>query len=90
MARVDPEEDRCGPRGTPLARDVGVHREGESFYTLRHVFCTWAQERGDGEAVDRIMGTQPTRCELTTEVSFRKPDDYVSRTTFAESPTGRW
>lgn len=43
-------------RFTKLARDVGVHRDGESFYTLRHNFSTWAQETGDGEAVDRIMG----------------------------------
>jgi integrase len=41
---------------TELCRDVGVDRSGESFYTLRHCFSTWAQETGDNDAVSLIMG----------------------------------
>jgi integrase len=43
---------------TELCREVGVDRVGESFYTLRHCFSTWAQELGDNDAVSLIMGDE--------------------------------
>lgn len=41
---------------TALMKKVGVHRSGTSFYTLRHVFRTIADEALDRVAIDLIMG----------------------------------
>ena len=40
----------------PGIRRVYVDRPGQSFYLLRHGFSTWAQELGDIDAVNLIMG----------------------------------
>src|SRR5262249_15043655 len=39
-----------------LMRQVGIHKQGRGFYTLRHVFRTIADEVPDRAAIDRIMG----------------------------------
>lgn len=39
-----------------LMKEVGVHKPGIGFYTLRHIFRTVADETLDRPAIDRIMG----------------------------------
>jgi hypothetical protein len=41
---------------TRLVRKFGTHRDGISFYTLRHVFRTVADAARDPVAIDLIMG----------------------------------
>ncbi|HVC97956.1 MAG TPA: hypothetical protein VND64_30070 [Pirellulales bacterium] len=39
-----------------LLDDLGLHRQGLGFYTLRHVFLTTAEESRDRIAVAHVMG----------------------------------
>lgn len=41
---------------TRLLRKLKLDRDGQSFYLLRHNFSDWAQELGDNDAVDVLMG----------------------------------
>ena len=48
--------DAIGPEFDKLIRRLGFKRRGLGFYTLRHVFRTWADEVKDPHAIFRIMG----------------------------------
>jgi integrase len=48
--------DFIGKQFTALIKELGVHRRGVGFYTLRHVFATVAGDSRDQVAVNSIMG----------------------------------
>jgi integrase len=54
-AKDNTQNPVCGEFGK-LLKDLGIHRPGLGFYTLRHVFRTIADESRDQPAVNSIMG----------------------------------
>ena len=83
-------------RGYLLARDLrqlldtlGLYRPGLSFYTLRHVFQTVADECGDYIATKKIMGhvdssMSDTYRERFPDERLRKVSDHVRAWLFGE------
>jgi integrase len=72
-----------------LLKKVGAYREGVSFYTLRHVFRTVADEVRDPVAIDLIMGHADTTMaghyrERISDDRLKAVSDRVHRWLFAD------
>lgn len=64
---------------TALLRHLGIARDRQSFYLLRHCFSDWAQELGDNDAVDVLMGHANETIRLNYRHHF--PDSRLLRVT---------
>jgi integrase len=75
-----------------LLDEAQIDRNGLSFYTLRHVFRTVADEIRDRPAIDRIMGHEPVNDvsvfyrERIDDARLRAVTDYVRAWLFPEAP----
>ncbi len=50
---------------TKLCKDLGIHKAGRGFYSLRHVCETIGGESGDQIATDFIMGHAPDSADMS-------------------------
>jgi integrase len=76
-----------------LLKQCGVYRDGLSFYTLRHVFRTVADEARDPVAIDLIMGhSDPSMGghyrERVEDGRLRAVAEHVRQWLFGEAPDG--
>ena len=75
-----------------LMRNIGIHKPGRGFYTLRHVFETIAGESRDQVAVDHIMGharddMASVYRERISDERLKAVTDVVHEWLFAEQDT---
>ncbi|MCK6478048.1 MAG: site-specific integrase [Phycisphaerales bacterium] len=72
--------DAIGLEFGKLARETGLARPGRSFYALRHVFRTVADEVGDRPAIDLIMGHENGN-DIATHYVERISDERLRKVT---------
>ncbi|MFO0819068.1 MAG: tyrosine-type recombinase/integrase [Pirellulales bacterium] len=80
----DDEAGRRAPLSAEFRKllvELGIHRPGASFYTLRHVFQSVAETTGDNIAIKRVMGHADDTMSDTYREHF--PDDRLLRVTEA-------
>jgi integrase len=85
--------DNVTTRFTRLLKELGVHRVGIGFYTLRHTFRTVADAARDPVAIDLIMGhTDPSMGghyrERVEDDRLRAVAEHVRRWLFGAAPDG--
>ncbi len=67
--------DFIGKTFSKLLKELGLHRPGIGFYSLRHAFETVAGDSKDQVAVDHIMGHAPAGSDMAAVYRERIDDD---------------
>ena len=81
--RADGTDDPISKEFRKLLNGLGIYRPGLSFYALRHVFRTVADETKDQPAIDHVMGHAPTTWPAFTASRSATIVCGPSRNTFA-------